>query len=886
MKSRLQTMELLAPAGSFEAFKAAVENGADAVYLGGKSFNARAGAANFDPDSLREVVRYAHEREAKVYVTVNILIADQEFPELVAYLYSLYELGVDAVILQDIGVAALLEQVLPELEKHASTQMTVSTGWGVRHLERLGFKRVVLARETSANEMRQIAESTSLEIEVFVHGALCISYSGQCLMSSFIGGRSGNRGTCAQPCRMTYQLVGQKGRDYLAGENIGEHLLSPRDLNLAEYLGELRASGVDSLKIEGRMKRPEYVATVVRLYRQALERLAQFPGARGRLELLEAEDKRELLQIFNRDFTQAYLLAHPGAELMSYNRPNNRGTRLGRVVKTERGRLVLKLEAGLQAGDGIEIWTGRGREGLTVEQIWVVDGKDGQAASGNIVEAAGGQTVQVPFSGQARPGDRVFKTHDAALMEKARLSFQEGKEQRKRPLKLKVSGKAGEKLRLEAQSGERSVGVWSAALAQTALKRPLSYEFLMQQLGRLGTTPFVLEQLELDLEGEIMLPVSELNELRRQAVEELLKEPERKLVPAKMYRERVARWQKEQQRLKLKLRSLEDAGGKTGKMPDADDLKKLEDKSPGKAVPALGVLTVAVSDPQALEAALKGGARRLLLGGEQWRSRRGFSLKEIQDGLELCRRQEAAAVWRMPRILNQEQSRQWLQRLEQAAAWPERPVIMVGNLGELELLRELDPAWPFEVDYSLNIFNEASLYHFLQQGAGMVTLSPELHHEQIRPLARWPRVEVLVFGDLELMVSEYCPVGAIRGGKKGESCSGPCVKDPHYLRDRMNYDFPLETDQECRMHLFNVKRLSLYQELEPLARMGVASVRLHLVREKPHEVLEVVKLFAAAWEKIAAGRKPDPAQIADGAAALEKLFPDGFTKGHFFRGVL
>lgn len=867
MESRLQTMELLAPAGSFEAFKAAVENGADAVYLGGKSFNARASAANFDLDSLREVVRYAHEREAKIYVTVNILIADQEFTELVDYLYSLYELGVDAVILQDVGVAALLEQVLPELEKHASTQMTVSTGWGVRHLEGIGFKRVVLARETSANEMRQIAEGTPLEIEVFVHGALCICYSGQCLMSSFIGGRSGNRGTCAQPCRLTYQLVEQKGEDYLAGENIGEHLLSPRDLNLVEYLGELRESGVDSLKIEGRMKRPEYVATVVRLYRQALDRLAQFPGARGRLELLKAEEKRELLQIFNRDFTQAYLLEHPGAELMSYNRPNNRGTRLGRVVKTEKGRLVLKLEAGLQVGDGIEIWTGRGREGLTVEQIWVVDGKAGQAASRNTVQAASGQTVQVPFSGQSRPGDRVFKTHDAVLMEKARLSFQEGKEQRKRPLRIKVSGKAGEKLILEAWNGERSVEVWSAALAQTALKRPLSYEFLMQQLGRLGTTPFVLEQLELDLEGEIMLPVSELNEMRRQAVEELLKEPKRRPVPAEVYRKRVAEWQQEQQRLKLELRSAGNAGGKTGAKRG-------------------GVLTVAVGDPQALEAALKGGARRLLLGGEQWRSRRGFSLKEIQEGLELCRRQGAVAVWRMPRILNQEQSRHWLKRLEQAAAWPERPVLMVGNLGELELIRGLDPAWPFEVDYSLNVFNEASLYHFFKQGAGMVTLSPELHHEQIRPLAQWPRVEVLVFGDLELMVSEYCPVGATRGGKKGDSCSGPCVKDPHYLRDRMNYDFPLETDQECRMHLFNVKRLNLYQELETISKMGVTSVRLHLVREKRHQVLEVVKLFSAAWDKIAAGRKPDPAEIADGTAALEKLFPDGFTKGHFFRGVL
>lgn len=857
MDLRPKTMELLAPAGSFEAFKAAVENGADAVYLGGQSFNARASAANFDLDSLREAVRYAHEREVKVYVTVNILIADREFPEFIDYLFSLYELGVDAVILQDPGVAAFMQKVLPEQEKHASTQMTVNTSWGVKHLEGLGFKRVVLARETSAAEMKEIADNTPLEIEVFVHGALCISYSGQCLMSSFIGGRSGNRGTCAQPCRSTYQLVGPKGQDYLAGENIGEHLLSPRDLKLVDYLAKLQTSGVDSLKLEGRMKRPEYVATVVRLYCQALNRLAEFPGATGRLELLADQEKRELLQIFNRDFTQAYFLEHPGAELMSYKRPNNRGTRLGRVLKTESGRLFLKLEAGLQVGDGIEIWTGRGREGLTVDQIWGPQEKMEQAGAG--------ETVQVPFSGQARPGDRVFKTHDSVLMEKARLSFQEGKEQRKRPLRMKLSGKAGEKLMLEASSGELTFAVFSAAPAQAALKRPLNHEYLMQQLGRLGTTPFWLEGLELDLEGEIMLPVSELNDMRRQAVEGLLQEREREHLPVSVYRERVSSWQKEQRKLKIELKSQTETRAKILLKP---------------------VVAVAVSDPETLKAGLKGGARRIILGGEQWRSRRGFSLAEIREGMEQCHRAGASAVWRMPRILNQEQSRLWLKRLEEASAWPKRPTVMVSNLGQLELLRLLDPAWPFEVDYSLNVFNEASLYHFFKQGAGMIALSPELHHEQIRPLAHWPKVEVLAFGDLELMVSEYCPVGATRGGKKGESCARPCVQDSHYLRDRLKYDFPLETDQECRMHLFNVKRLNLYQELEQLAGMGVASVRLQLVRENPQEVLEVVKLFTVAWETIAAGRKLGAAEIAQGMATLEGMFPDGFTKGHFFRGVL
>ena len=290
----------------------------------------------------------------------------------------------------------------------------------------LGFCRVVLARETSAEEMKTIAEKTSLDLEVFVHGALCISYSGQCLMSSFIGGRSGNRGTCAQPCRMTYQLVNEEQENLLVQKNPGEHLLSPRDLNLAEELAELKRIGIHSLKVEGRMKRPEYVATVIRLYRQAVNRIEDQLEGSAVSPLLTPGEHQELLQVFNRDFTSGYFRENLGAELMSYSRPNNRGTRLGRVARQEPGRLSLKLEAALHPGDGIEFWTGRGREGVTVGSIW----KD----QTEVKEGLPGETVQIEFFGAAQPGDRVFKTNDALLMEKARESFQEGREQRKSPL--------------------------------------------------------------------------------------------------------------------------------------------------------------------------------------------------------------------------------------------------------------------------------------------------------------------------------------------------------------------------------------------------------------------------------------------------------------------
>jgi putative protease len=317
--------EILAPAGNLEAFRAAVENGADAVYAGGQSFGARAYAGNLSPAELAEAVRYAHVRGVRVYVTVNTLVNNAELETVGRYLVDLYRIGVDAVLVQDLGVMRLARTLLPGLKIHASTQMTVINSEGAAFLRDLGVARVVLAREVSLADMREIAGNSGIEIEVFVHGALCVCYSGQCLMSSLIGGRSGNRGRCAQPCRLPYTLVeANSGRN--VGANLGPHLLSPRDLRLASYLPELVRAGVTALKIEGRMKRPEYVAIVTRIYRQVRDRVLA-----GEAGTLKPDEEKDLRQIFNRGFTTGYFLANQGRELMSYLRPNNRGTKIGRA---------------------------------------------------------------------------------------------------------------------------------------------------------------------------------------------------------------------------------------------------------------------------------------------------------------------------------------------------------------------------------------------------------------------------------------------------------------------------------------------------------------------------------------------------------------------------
>ncbi|HVJ48320.1 DUF3656 domain-containing U32 family peptidase [Desulfitobacterium sp.] len=878
-----QEMELLAPAGSFEAFRAGVENGADAIYLGGKSFSARASAANFDAEELRRAVQYAHERNVKVYVTVNILIADQEFPELFEYLFSLYETGVDAVLLQDIGVADLIQSILPEIERHASTQITVNTSWGVHHLEGLGFQRVVLARETSAEEMKMISRKTPLDIEVFVHGALCVCYSGQCLMSSFIGGRSGNRGRCAQPCRMAYHLVNEERSDTLKDVNLGEHLLSPRDMNLVDEITLLKESGVYSLKVEGRMKRPEYVATVIRVYRQALDYALAENSRQSEVKPIGEEERRELLQIFNRDFTQAYLKKHPGAELMSYMRPNNRGIRLGRVAQTQDDRIELKLEAALRPGDGIDFWTSRGHEGITVETIW-----RGQE---EVAEGRSGEHVQIIFPGsKTRAGDRVFKTYDEQLMTKARLSFQEGKEQRKRALKARLSGSVGEFLTLEMWEGERSSKVQSTSLAQQALKRPLTQDYAFQQLNRLGTTPFYLEELVLDLQGEVMLPVSDLNEMRRLAVEGLLQEGvPRKQIRRAVYDQRIQDWKRKLAEEHEQLVQAEAPDGRASQDSSRNNRNSgathHRQKHDTQSL-AAERLTVSVSDLESARAALQAGARRIAMGGERWRSRKGMTPEEVREGVELCQKYEAQALWRLPRILNEGQSVRLQEILDKAKNWEKRPRILLANLGELELLKEIDPEWEFETDFSLNVFNQASLAYWLRQGAQTVTLSPEMEHHQLEQISSWPKTEIMAFGDLEMMVSEYCPVGATLGGKKGKYCSAPCVREPHYLRDRLKYDFPIETDLDCRMHLFNARSLNLYKELGEIAKMGIGNIRLQLNRATPEQIRDTVRVFLEGWEKALHGEQITEQELEHVSAYLAERFPEGFTKGHYFRGIL
>ncbi|MGB9803138.1 DUF3656 domain-containing U32 family peptidase [Desulfofundulus sp.] len=849
--TRLSKPELLAPAGDWEGLVAAVQNGADAVYLGGKLYNARQGAANFGHEELQRAVDYAHIRGVRVYVTVNILLSDEELEDAARFLHFLQRAGADGVIVQDLGLATLARQVLPELPLHASTQMTVHNRAGVEKLLALGFRRVVLAREMSLEEIRAIKDATGAELEVFIHGALCICYSGQCLLSSMIGGRSGNRGRCAQPCRLRYTLVDERGRTVVEPREVGEYLLSPRDLNLSEHLPDLIRAGINSFKIEGRMKRPEYVATVVRVYRNLIDR-----ALAGGDFFVTPEEARDLAQIFNRDFTTGYFFTRPGYELMSYKRPNNRGLFLGRVVRyhARTGRAEVALEQPLRVGDGIEVWVSRGgRVGVEVHAIW---------EKGRQVEhAPAGAVVEISLPREVRPQDRLFKTHDSSLMERARATFASPREVRKSPVVFHVRVRLGEpvQVRVEDEAGHSGVGT-GVTPARPADRRPLTPEFLKGQLDRLGNTPFALKDVYCELDGNVIVPVGEINEARRRAVEELEAARIKSARPAPPIPEDVFARRLAEARLKAAGRVLP-AGWSPGKRP---------------------LLSIAVTDLVSLEAAVSAGVDQVYFGGESFRSGPPVGEDEIRRGAEICQKHGVRFILSTPRIIHDPEMAAVERLLELAGKLPARGVL-VGNLGLIE--RVARTGLPLYADLAFNVFNLRTAMYLLDQGAVQVALSPELTMEQVAVLVERGRfaAEVLVQGAVELMVSRYCALGSLLGGlAPGRNCAGPCRGRRCGLKDRVGVVFPLEVDQFCRMHLFNSRDLCLVDDVHKFVEMGVASLRIDARGRGAEYARATVEAYRRALD---AGPAGDTGELARLRERLKQYSPAGLTTGHYYRGV-
>ncbi|MGI5891748.1 MAG: DUF3656 domain-containing U32 family peptidase [Bacillota bacterium] len=819
--------EILAPAGSKEAFWAAIANGANAIYLGGKDFSARAFADNFGQEELAQLIETAHLRQVKVYLTVNTLLGNDELPRALAMLAEAYDYGIDAVIIQDLGLLYLIRQVLPHLPVHASTQMSILNSAGANFVATYGAERVILGRELSLSDIAATKANTDVELEVFVHGALCICYSGQCLMSSMIGGRSGNRGRCAQPCRLEYEFVDEAGDVY--GRKEGPYLLSPRDLYGYMHLDQLYEMGLAAWKIEGRMKRAEYVATVTRIYRHALDALKN-----KQLKIDRQEDMRQLLQIFNRDYSCGYWYSNAGADLMSFRRPNNRGVFLGRLLQVDKNKISLKLQQKLQIGDGVEIWVKvGGRHGFVVERME----KNGiQTAS-----AAAGDIVTLDFHGTARVGDRVFKTADLELNQKAQASFASLPDI---AVWMTVDARMDKPLRLEVRDeADHEAEIISDYVVAAARTAPSDLEYIRKQVSRLGGSGFVLKDLSANIDEGIILPASVLNQARRLAIDQIR-------------RKRLAQFS----RPPLEKNTVYDL---------QRQLRQEEKSTPAAK---LHLTAMVMNDKQAY-VALEAGIKQIYFAAETFAPHQKY---DWQNLLSKFKAASALLIPCLPRIFHESEINFWLSRLEM---WQNAGIegILATNLNSLGLLKQA--AWQGKIygDSGLNVFNKSATLLLAEAGLSRIVLSPELNLQQLQELGNFPiEKELIVQGALALMISEYCALGALVGGRKSEQCcNSPCRhQGRHYLKDKKGFSFPCRFDQNCRMHVFNSRELCLLPDLQLLRQAGIAFARLDLRLYEEQEAAALIKLYRQALE----------GDLKKAEAGLQALGQE-YTKGHLYRGV-
>lgn len=498
----MSTIELLAPVGHREGLLAAVSNGADAIYVGGSAFGARKEAA-FSNEELIETIKYSHLHGVKVYVTVNTTIFDAELEALQEYIHFLYLNDVDAIIVQDIGVAHLVKELYPDFELHFSTQMTLHNTKGVEFAKSFGADRVVVARENTLEEIKAMKQTVDIDLEVFVHGALCVCYSGQCLMSSMIGARSGNRGACAQTCRLPYELVDLKSGETL-DSNVGDFILSPRDLKTVDHIGELIEAGVTSFKIEGRLKKPEYVATVVKAYREAIDQYLENKKVK-----LSKQTHADMDQIFSRGFTKGFLFGEKGLNWMSADRPNHKGIKIGEVANVKGKRVTLKLTSALEVGDGLR-FVGQKDQGLQVQKMFV-KGQDVKLANPGLVD------LDCPFP--VTKGMPVYKTTSVSLAKRVEVTE---KTVPKIDIYGEVSAKLGEPLRIMVwDDASNMVTVETEELFEAASNTPLSKERLKQQLEKTGSTPFKFGYLSVNMDESVTMPISVINKIRREVLGQL-----------------------------------------------------------------------------------------------------------------------------------------------------------------------------------------------------------------------------------------------------------------------------------------------------------------------------------------------------------------------------
>lgn len=790
-------VELLAPVGDWNCLKAAVQNGADAVYFGVEQFNARMYAANFNVEDMKQVIDYCKLRNVKTNLTLNTLLENCEFDNAVDLAKEAYKAGVDAIIVQDLGLAKYLIDNIPGLPIHASTQMTVHNLQGVLKLEKLGFDRVVLSRELSCEEIEYICKNCKVEIETFIHGALCICYSGQCLFSSVVGGRSGNRGKCAGPCRLPYELISENAETHERKSIDKGYLLSTKDLCGIAYLPRLVQAGVKCFKIEGRMKSPEYVATVTRIYRKYIDMVLNNYDF-----IIDEKDINDLMQVFNRGgFSDGHLDSKHNRNLIFPEKPSNMGIYLGTIKKynSNKGHITLQLEEDLELGDSISVSNEASKYLVSELMIKNVNQKK---VSANTEVTIG------RMKGNIKVGDKVYRISSKALSDFAKASY-DNCENKKIPLNCTVTIKKNTPISMEISTNKNTcynelyssiyVKEISNMIPIDALKTPISVERVVKQISKTTNTPFSFENITVLLDDGLYVPsISTLNELRRTALEKV-----------------------EQEILSRAKKTLLDLSKKS---------KESITYTPNVKNPEISVLFRQLELDFDYTKLDKEKITNIYVSLELFISKKYSKIiSYFSDNYNLY-------IY-VPSIIKTNYKNIALSTIEQAVMIYNIKGFIVSNIGDFELLKKYSKDYEFIGNYTLNVFNNNTMEEYRKLGLSRITLSRELNQELIKEMLANANIntEMIVYGNLPLMASSYCFLGETN--KCYPDCGTNCKKNnKYYLKDRLGFNFRVVPNSiETVTLICNSKTLSVSTKDLP-----VNFVRLDILDESINEINEAV----------------------------------------------
>ncbi len=797
-------VELLSPVGDFECLKAAVQNGANSVYFGSDTFSARAFASNFNINELEKAIQYAKIRGVKTHLTLNTLVTDTEFESAMNVAKKAYEFGIDAIIVQDLGLAMALMRAFPDLPIHASTQMTVHNLNGALKLQELGFRRVVLARELSVNEIAYICKNTNIEIETFIHGALCISYSGQCLFSSMLGGRSGNRGKCAGPCRLPFELL-ENNKTINSG-----YLLSTRDLCGLEFIPDLIEAGVKSFKIEGRMKSPEYVATVTKIYRKYID-LALSDNE----YVIDEDDKKELLQVFNRGMSSSgHLGNEANRNLVFKEKPNNMGLFLGKVQKynTKKGYIAVKLNEPIGIGDTISLEKEQGT--YTISELMDTNMK-------NIKFTEIGQTVVIGrMKGNIKLGNQIYKMSSKKLNLLAQNSY--SKENRKVLLNCHIVIKENKPISITVTSASNmelykdlNIQYTSDIIPLKAKTRPLDKNTIISQISKTASTPFAFKSLEIELDDKLFVPkLSTLNDLRRTILQMV-----------KQYAINT---------MKRNFSNID----KTSTDIDSNRSEKKEHHTqdhPIKKTKLSLLLNILHKDFDYTQ---------LHDIENVYIPLKYFSMKDYQEILHVLDDKFHVYIY-MPTIIKSNYKNLLSSNIENTLSNYHIKGFVISNICNIKLLHtlfaDLNKHLELITNYTFNVYNSHTIKELKKLGICRYTISPEINRKMIHDLCNDTDLpnELIVYGRTPLLNMNYCLLGET--DKCYPTCKQRCITDNIYeLKDRLHMKFRILPDNiQTVTTIFNSKITSIYPKEFNIdyARIDVLDETIEEINEIIHRVL-------------------------------------------------